>query len=156
MTGFSKTAPALFISTLVCLLCGCVYTSSGDIRFNRDIEIVAASGAVAIDVSGHISKKIYLRDDVLRTDKEKKLSPIEPLIPRMPVVEQGNETIRKTIILYETEKFKYTLTPSEALVLNARSIDGNDAKLIVFEYGRSEEHLIDGKNRFGRMLSFKN
>jgi hypothetical protein len=133
-----------------------VYTPSGNTNFNRDIEIVAASGAVAIDISGHISENIYFRDDAHRTDKEKNLRPTEPLTPRTPVVEQGKETIRKTIILYETEKFKYTLTPAEALILNARSIDGNDAKLRVFEYGRSEEYLIDGKNRFGRMLSFKN
>jgi hypothetical protein len=154
---FSMT-PTIFILSFVFLLCNCVYTPSGNTNFNRDIEVAAASGAVSIDISGHISENIYLKNDRYYNKTKTNSSPAETLIPKTatPVVEQGKETIRKTIILYETEKFKYTLTTAEALIMSVRSIDSNDAKLIVFEHGRSKEYIIDGKNQLGRMISFKN
>jgi hypothetical protein len=74
----------------------------------------------------------------------------------MLLVEQGKTTINTTIILHETERFQYTLTTAEAVIMNIRSLDGSDVKIVVSEYGRKKEYVIDGKSQFGQMISFKN
>jgi hypothetical protein len=147
-----KTMPKIALWMLVCSLCSCIHTKSGNTNFNRTIEITAVSGNAYIDISGHISEDIYIshqnrydeRGNIINNTMEN------------PIVLQGKQTINKKIILYETQKFTYTLTTAEVVIMNIRSIDTNDVKIIVFEYGKNKEYTIDGKSQFGQIISFRN
>jgi cell division protein FtsL len=145
-TALFKIIARIFFSALVVLLCGCIYTKSGNKNFNRDIERTALSGKAYIDISGHISEDIYAYN---KKDKQNAAT-------ETPLVLQGQRTINKQLILSETEKFKYTLTTAEIVIMNIRSIDSNDVIITVFEYGGSKEYKIDGKNKLGQTILFKN
>jgi hypothetical protein len=152
---FFRLLPKIVFLTFSFSLCGCLlHTKSGNRNFNRDIEIVAASGGAYIDISGHISENIYAYNYI--NDDDTRSIGMGNTMPGMPLVEQGKATITKTIILHETERFQYTLTTAEAVIMNIRSLDGNDVKIVVVEYGRNKEYVIDGKSQFGQMISFKN
>jgi hypothetical protein len=45
-------------------------------------------------------------------------------------------------MLRETQRFQYTLTTAEVVIMNIRSVDSNDVKIIVSEYGRNKEYII--------------
>jgi hypothetical protein len=152
--SFFKLLPKIVFLTFLFSLCGCLHTKSGNTNFNRGIEITAASGNAYIDISGHISENIYAYN-YINNDDTRSIG-ISNTAPEMPVVEQGKATITTAIILHETERFQYTLTTAEAVLMNIRSLDGNDVKIVVSEYGRKKEYVIDGKSQFGRMISFKN
>jgi len=49
--------------------------------------------------------------------------------------------------------FEYILMETEVVIINIRSIDDNDAKLLISERYRSKEYNINGKNILGRMIS---
>jgi hypothetical protein len=132
------------------LLIGCAsYTESENAYLNNTISIKVTSGNVFMGFSGHISEN----------DPERQNFPNEktPIVSQGRItINQGNETINQDIILYETQKFEYTLTDTETLVVNVRSADDNDAQLIVIEYGKEKEYKIDGKNKVGQIISFRN
>jgi CRISPR/Cas system-associated protein Csx1 len=132
------------------LLCGCLLkTKSGNAAFNRNIAITALSGNAYIHISGRISEDIYLNHSGEERAWDKN-------IIETPIVVQGTETIDQHILLYESQEFKYTLTIAEVVIMNIRSIDGNDVRLLVQEYGKNKEYTISGKNKQGKMISFKN
>jgi hypothetical protein len=139
---------------LVFSLCGCIHTKSGNTNFNRDIETIVASGNAYISISGHISEDIYTYSQI-NHDENGNIT-IGNNTTEMRIVEQGKETINKNIILNETQRFRYTLTTAEAVIMNLRSVDGNDVKIIVTEYGKNKEYIIEGKSQIGKMISFKN
>jgi hypothetical protein len=132
------------------LLVGCTtYTKSGDAGLNRTISIKVTSGNVSMSLSGHISENIYTS---VENDLEKQNFPNE----KTPMVSQGKVTINQDFVLYQTQNFEYTLTGAEVLAINVRSIDDNDAQLTVTEYGKEKAYKIDGKNKAGHIISFKN
>jgi hypothetical protein len=152
MMLFIKTIPKITFLMLVFSLCGCIHTKSGNTNFNRNIEITVVSGNAYIDISGHISEDIYIyhhsydeRGNIIINNTMEK-----------PVVSQGKETINEKIILHETQKFTYTLTTAEVVMLNIRSVDNNNVKIVVFENGKNKEYTIDGKSQLGQMISFRN
>jgi hypothetical protein len=154
MTMFLKIMPKLVFPIFIFSLCGCIHTKSGNTNFNRDIEIMIVSGNAYIDISGHISEDIYIYNQI-NYDEKGDIN-IGNNTMGMRIVEQGKETINKKIILHETQKFQYILTTAEVVIINIRSIDSNDVKIIVSEYGQNKEYIIDGKNQFGQMISFRN
>jgi outer membrane lipopolysaccharide assembly protein LptE/RlpB len=105
------------------------------------------SGRARLDISGNISEDIYA---YYLTEGGAEIPVANP------VVAQGKRTINKQIILNAAEKFKYTLTTAEAVIVDINSVDGNDVTITVFEYGKTKEYEISGDNRFGRRISFKN
>ncbi|MDR2193278.1 MAG: hypothetical protein LBP19_02255 [Treponema sp.] len=145
----SKAVRTAVLVLLAALVYNCIHTKSGNSNFNRDIAIRIASGNAYIYISGHISENIYV--NVSKNNKENMHTVIET-----PIVEQGTETINQYIILNEGQTFRYTLTISEVVVMNIRSVDGNDVQMVVSEYGKDKKYVIKGKNSVGRMISFKN
>jgi hypothetical protein len=128
------------------------YTKSGNTNLNRKIIIKVISGNVNLNISGHISENIYFYDQNNYDNMGiKRMNTVE-----MPIVLQGKETINENIILYENNEFIYTITTAEVVIVNVRSIDDSDAKILVFEYGKYKEYTIYGDNNFGQMVSFKN
>jgi hypothetical protein len=154
MIIFLRKMPKFVLSILVFSLCGCIHTKSGNTNFNRNIEIIAVSGDVYIDISGHISEDLYTYDQI-NYDEKGNIN-IRNSTTEILVVAQGKETINKKIILHETETFQYTLTTAEVVIMSIKSVDSNDVKIIVSEYGQNKEYIIDGENQFGKMISFKN
>jgi hypothetical protein len=143
----------IIVLTLSFSLCGCIYTKSGNSNFNRIIEITVTSGNAYFDISGHISEDVYAYNYIEYKERGTVIS-----APKMEkqVVSQGKKTISEKVILYKTQKFKYTLTTAEVVIMNVKSLDGNDATVTVFEYGQTREYKIDGNNQFGRTILFKN
>jgi hypothetical protein len=66
------------------------------------------------------------------------------------------ETINDNIVLHEAQSFTYTLTIAEVVIMTIRSIDGDDAQVIVREYGKNKKYTIDGTNKAGKVISLKN
>ena len=133
-------------------LFGCITTESGNENFNRNILVRVISGSININISGHISENIYLENPInLET---KTIS--SDNITRTLIASQGRETINQHIILYETQEFKCTLTTSEVLIMNIRSLNDEDSKIIVLEYGKGREYIIIGQNRLGQIITFRN
>jgi hypothetical protein len=149
-----RTMSKVIFPILVFSLCGCIHTKSGNTNFNRDIKIMVVSGNAYIDISGHISEDIYTYNQI--NYDEKGSINIGNNTMEMRIVEQGKKTINEKIILNETQIFQYTLTTAEVVIINIRSVDSNDVKIIVSEYGKNKEYIIDGKNQFGKMISFRN
>ena len=146
----NKPQIGIYFLLFTFLLIGCAtYTESGNAGFNRTILIKVTSGNVAMNLSGHISENIYTS---VENDLEKRNFPNE----KTPMVSQGKATINQDIILYETQKFEYTLTGAEVLMVYVRSVDDNDAQLMIIEYGKEKEYKIDGKNKIGQIISFRN
>jgi hypothetical protein len=145
----------IVVLAFVFSLCGCLYTKFGNRKsnFNRNIAITVVSGNAYIDISGHISEDVYAYNHIEYREGGTVISP--PKMERM-VVSQRKETISKKIILYTTQKFKYTLTPAEVVIMNVKSLDGKDVTITAFEYRQNKEYQIDGNNRFGRTILFKN
>ena len=140
------------ICFVVCslLLIGCASSAqSRNSGFPRVIAIKAISGNVSMHLSGHISNNIYAYSN---TDLEKQNLHNE----KAPAISQGRVSIDQEVILYETQTFGYTLGIDEALMINVRSVDDNDAQLIIVEFGQEKEYTIDGKNKIGQIISFKN
>ncbi|MDR1218642.1 MAG: hypothetical protein LBK73_03420 [Treponema sp.] len=153
MTLFIKIPQKIvFFSLFAFLVYGCVYTKSGNAGvFNRDIAVTAASGSVYIQISGRISEDIYANQhDDIKKLKEGVYEIKEPLIA------QGTKTINQNILLYESQTFRYSLTTAEVVIMTIRSVDGEDAQLLVYEYGKSKKYTIRGGNQVGRVVSFKN
>jgi len=106
----------------------------------KEIIIKVISGNVSLNISGHTAS--------------------------------GNintNTINKTIALQENNEFKYNMIMDEIVILNVRSIDNNDAKILVSEYDNtgytvygnnkliiSKEYIIYGNNNLGKMISISN
>jgi PBP1b-binding outer membrane lipoprotein LpoB len=154
MTAFIKTPRKLAILTLAFLLCGCIHTKSGNSNFNRAIEITVRSGRAYIDISGHISEDIYAGGSVYTYNNNKR--DITNTAPEAPLVLQGARTINRQVILNATEQFQYTLTTAEVVIMNIKSVDDHDVIITVFEYGKNKEHTIDGGNKLGQTIVFKN
>jgi hypothetical protein len=146
-----RTLPGIALFTLVLSLCTCIHTKSGNANFNRNIEIRVVSGSAYFDVSGHIGEDIFL--DPFIYDKKRRTGNDKTEIP---IALQGEKTINEKMVFHESQIFTYTLTSAEIVMVNIRSIDSNDVKIIVSEYGRQKEYTIDGKNQLGRTISFKN
>jgi hypothetical protein len=142
-----KIIQKIVFLTLAFLLCACIHSRLGNKNFNRNMEVMVTSGRAYFDISGHISDDIFI-------DIKKDMILDNTLLN--PVVLQGQRTINKKIILGKTEKFKYTLTTAEVVIMNIRSVDGNDVAITVFEYGKHREYKIDGKNKLGQTLAFRN
>ena len=142
----------LFVLTLFVSCYTSIYTRSGNTNSNRDIVIKVTSGNVNMNISGHISENIYVNNQSRYGNIENRMfDPMETAI-----VLQGKETINQQIILNENQEFKYTLTMTEAVIVNIRSVDENDARLVVFERGKNTEYIISGNNNLGQTISFKN
>jgi hypothetical protein len=139
----------IYLIFFTILMIGCIYTQSRDPGLDRIISIKVTSGNVSMNLSGHISENIY---SAVESDLEKQNFPNE----KTPIVSQGRATIQQNIILYETQEFNYALTYAEVLMVNIRSVDDNNAQLMVIEYGKAREYKIDGKNKFGQVISFRN
>jgi ribosomal protein L25 (general stress protein Ctc) len=148
--GFLKIN--VFFILFIFLFFNCAYTKSGNTNSNRDIIIKVIYGNVSLNISGHISEDIYYFYPDSYDGKGNKITHAG----ETPAVVQGKETINQNIILYENQEFKYTLIITEAVIVNVKSIDGNDAKLLVSEYGKNKEYIINGKNNLGQFISFKN
>ncbi|MDR1074511.1 MAG: hypothetical protein LBL45_12725 [Treponema sp.] len=143
----------IFFSLCVFLVYGCVYTKSSNAGvFNRDIAVTAASGSVYLQISGRISEDIYAYDP----DNDKKRLKDGVYEIKEPLIAQGTKTINQNIILYESQTFRYSLTTAEVVIMTIRSVDGEDAQLLVYEYGKSKKYTIRGGNQVGRVVSFKN
>ena len=142
------------IILLFILLFGCAHTESGNVNLNRDIFIKVLSGSVHASISGHIGENVYF-DIPFRNEFEG-----QKIIPdntrQTPMVLQGTNTVNQSMILHENQEFHYTLTTAEIVILNIRSIDDNDAKILVFEYGREKEYKIPGQNKTGQIFLFRN
>ncbi|MDR0557566.1 MAG: hypothetical protein LBG43_06845 [Treponema sp.] len=151
MTLFIMINRNMMLLLCAILLYGCVYRKSGGANFNRDIAVTALSGNVYIRISGRISEDVYAYDPNGYKERLK-----EGVYETMPIVAQGTETINETIILHEAQTFAYTLTVAEVVIMTIRSIDGNDAQLIVYEYGKNKKYTINGKNKLGQVISLKN
>jgi midasin (ATPase involved in ribosome maturation) len=136
------------------VLSGCAYTESGKQNFNRNISISVVSGSIYISIVGHISENIYFVPPINDVDINNRITPKDN--KNSPVVYQGKETIKETIILNETQEYKYTLTMAEAVIMTIRSLDNNDAIIIISEYGKEKEYKIIGQNRSEQIISFKN
>jgi hypothetical protein len=147
VTALFKMLSKIVFLTLAFSLYGCIYTKSGNKNFNRTIEITATFGKAYIDISGHISEDIY----AYRSREDMTESPAET-----PIVAQGKRTISKQIVLNATEQFKYTLTTAEVVIINIKSIDGDDVIITVSEPGENKEYKIDGKNRLGQTITLRN
>jgi ABC-type enterochelin transport system permease subunit len=151
--AFQKVNTLFIFLIILFTLYSCVtYTKSGNTNLNRDILIKVVSGNVYLNISGHISENIYPYNQNIYDDiKNGIINTIE-----MPIVVQGKETINQNMILYENDEFKHTLTMTEVVIVNVRTIDNEDAKILVFEYGRNTEYIIYGNNNLGQTISFKN
>jgi len=106
----------------------------------KEIIIKVISGSVSLNISGHIASENI-----------------------------NDNTINKTIALHENNEFKYNMIMDEIVILNVRSIDNNDAKILVSEYDNtgytvygnnkliiSKEYIIYGNNNLGKMISISN
>jgi hypothetical protein len=146
----NRSQSGIFFVMFVSLLIGCAsYTESENADINNTISIKVTSGNVFMGISGYISEN----------DPDKQNFPHEktPVVSQGKVtVNQGNVTIDQDIILYETQKFEYTLANTEILMVNVRSVDDNDAQLMVTEYGKEKKYKIDGNNKIGQIISFEN
>ena len=145
-----KTVFSLLFTFL--FLFGCITTETGNRNFNRNVSIRVISGSVNINISGHISENIYLENPInleTRTISNDNIT-------RTQIASQGKETINQQIVLYETQEFEYTLTTSEVVIMNIRSLNDEDARINVTEYGREREYIIIGQNRLGQIITFKN
>jgi hypothetical protein len=154
MITFLKMIPKFIFPIFVFSLCGCIHTKSGNTNFNRNIEITVISGNAYIDISGHISEDIYTYNQI--NYDEKGIINIGNNTTETLTVVQGKTTINKKVILHEAQRFQYTLTTAEVVIMNIRPVDSNDVKIIVSEYGQNKEYVIDGKSQFGKMISFRN
>jgi hypothetical protein len=138
-----------FVVFSLLLIACATSTKSGNVGFNKIISIKVISGNVSMHISGHVSETIYAYSN---TDLEKQNFHNE----KTPIISQGRITINQEIIVYETQIFEYTLAIDEALMVNVRSVDDNDAQIIVIEQGNEKEYAIDGRNKIGQIISFKN
>jgi hypothetical protein len=130
-----------------------IHTRSGNKNFNRNIEVKAVSGNAYIDISGHISEDIYAYTSIKYNARG---AVVNQTAIDTPVVSQGKTTISEQIILYETQKFKYTLTTAEVVIMNIKSLDGNDVSITIIEGKQTREYKINGSNHFGQTILFKN
>jgi len=157
MAYLRKLKTVIPLLYLFFVLSGCAnstYTKSGNQNWNRTISVKVVSGNIFINISGHISENIYSGPP--RNDINDKYRTTPKDIDNSPVVYQGKETINKTIILNENQEYKYTLTLAEAVIMTIKSIDDNDAIIIISEYGKEKEYKIIGQNKLGQIISFKN
>jgi len=146
----NKPQIGIYFLIFTFLLIGCAsYTESENADLNSTISIKVTSGNVFMGISGHISEN--------NLDKQNFPNEKTPIVSQGKVtINQGNVTINQDIILYETQKFEYTLTNTEILMVNVRSVDDNDAQLMVTEYGKEKRYKIDGNDKIGQIISFEN
>jgi hypothetical protein len=111
----------------------------------KEITIKVISGNVSINISGEIISKNMKGENI-----------------------KAN-TINTTITLQENNEFKYVMKMDEFILLNVRSIDNSDAKILVYEHDYnaitvyeynkkiiSKEYIINGNNNLGKIISISN
>jgi hypothetical protein len=46
--------------------------------------------------------------------------------------------------------------PTEVVTMNITSFDGNDAEIIVYQYGKEKKCTVKGTNKLGFFIAFQN
>jgi len=58
--------------------------------------------------------------------------------------------------MFVGEEYRFSILPTEVVVINIRSANENDVEIIVFRQEREERHVIMGTNILGLTLNFQN
>ena len=138
----------ILMITLV-LFVSCLHsrTTGQTLTIHRSIEI--NSGNAILRITGQINENLYkyrsqehLNDPARHHDN--------PLMP------EGSRTKNETKNLSTGEVYRFSILPTEVVVINIRSLDGNDVEVVVHASGRKKMYNVSGSNRMGFNIAFQN
>ena len=73
-----------------------------------------------------------------------------------PLITEGSRTKNETRQLSAGDVYRFSVLPTEVVLINIRSLNDNDVVITVFEFGREKTHIISGSNKFGFNIAFQN
>ena len=144
---YSKKIIGVLIFSFV-LYASCLYSRTGvpSITITAGIEIYSGNAIVRID--GKINENLYFSNTSHNMQ--------EVNFNDDPAIREGSITKNETRAMVTGEEYRFSILPTEVVVLNIKSSDDNDVEVIVYRQSREEKHTIKGSNRLGLSVALQN
>ena len=107
------------------------------------------SGSVIVRIDGRVNENLYPWS-IFQNPQEDRFN------DNPAVIEGGSITKNETRIMFAGEEYEFSVLTTEVVMINFRSLDGNDVELLVQRHGREEIYTVEGTNRLGLSLGFQN
>jgi hypothetical protein len=143
-----KECIGIFILPLV-LCISCLHSRSTTQSFARHAKITIVSGKAIVKIDGQVNENLYpegIFDTAIKDEK----------YYDNPIIQEGTITKNETKNMIAGEEYTFSILPTEVVIINITSLDGNDVEVTVYQYGREKKHIIKGTNKLGLLISFQN
>ena len=148
--GLMEMAQPLFLFLLTMFFCAsCLYARTSSAVYTVRKSITIDNGSAILDIYGRANENLYTSN------------PFSAAANSMnsynnPVINEGTITKNEIKYLSSGEEYSFSVLPAEVVTVNIRSLDENDVKVSVLEYGRKKEYTVKGTDKMGLFLSFQN
>ena len=146
MTYRKKIIGVIILPLVLCTSCLHSKTTSPTLTIRAGIKISSGNATVRID--GRVNENLHpwsifndSRDEMFNDH---------------PVIREGSITKNETRAMVTGEEYRFSILPTEVVVLNIKSSDDNDVEVIVYRQSREEKHTIKGSNRLGLSVALQN
>jgi hypothetical protein len=145
----NKIKYIIFCIIVVTLNASCVHSRTTGPSFAAKAGIKVLKGSAIVKINGRINENLYstsIFDTQIKDDK----------YYDNPIITEGTITKNETKYLETGNEYIISVLPTEVVILNIVSLDGNDVKIVVYQYGKEKEYAINGNNKLGVSIAFQN
>ena len=134
------------------LFISCLHSQTTEARLTVRADIKIQSGDAIVRIDGRVNENLHTWNFFNEPRKDN--------TGDVPVVREGSITKNETRNMFAGDEYRFSILPSEVVVINIRSANDNDVEIIVNRTcnrpGNEERHIISGSNRLGLTLNFQN
>ena len=130
------------------LFISCLHSQTTGPRMATRAGIKIYSGNAIVRIDGRVNENLHSWSFF----QEPRINNTDDV----PVIREGSITKNETKNMFAGEEYRFSILPTEVVIINIRSANDNDVEIIVFRQGREERHVIMGTNRLGLTLNFQN
>jgi hypothetical protein len=111
--------------------------------------IIVTNGEALIHINGQVGNNLTF-------DKYNQFSTGKTYDQNNIIVYEGKITRNEHILLSKEQEYKIVFEPAEVIMVTITSTSENDVELLIKGYGENKIHKINGANKMGLTLGFRN
>jgi hypothetical protein len=138
------------IFVLPIILCVSCLHSRGNIQAVAKVAgIKIFSGSAIVKITGQANENLYpvsIFDSSIQNEK----------YYDNPAIGKGTITKNETLNMIAGDEYKFSILPSEVVIINITSLDDNDVEVIVRQHGQEKKYTIQGTNKLGFSIAIQN
>jgi hypothetical protein len=142
-----KLAAIVILPFVLCI--SCLYSRTSARSFAASARIQILSGKAMVTINGQVNENLYSDGLFGNSVKDEKYYDT-------PAIREGTITKTETRAMVAGEEYRFSILPTEVVIIYVMSLDGNDVEALSEQYGQEKKYTIQGSNKLGFPIVFQN